>query len=153
MDANDSRSRHNECGLNGDLCRPFDNNTFAFRCPASCSKASILEPYAVGGQMINYMPLVIGGPMGGSGPRGAVYRGDSFICAAAIHSGYLRDVDGGCGAVKLVGERSNYPADSSHGIDSIAFDSWFPQSFEFIKGTSAKCQDLRWSLLAVSVTY
>jgi hypothetical protein len=91
--------------------------------------------------------------MGGEGPNGAVYRGDSFICSAAIHSGYLRDTDGGCGVVKLVGERSNYPSYESHGLGSIGFDSWFPQSFEFIKGTSAQCRDLRWSLLAVSVVY
>jgi hypothetical protein len=152
-DANGSRSRHNLCGLNGDFCRPFDNSTFAFRCPASCGRTSILEPYAVGSQMINYMPLVIGGPVGGAGASGAVYRGDSFICSAAIHSGYLRDKDGGCGVAKMVGERSSYPAYSAHGMNSIEFDSWFPQSFEFIKGTSAQCRDLRWNLLAVSVVY
>jgi LCCL domain-containing protein len=150
-----NRSRHNGCGINGDSCRPFDNATFAFRCPASCIKAKILEPYAVGDEMINYRPLVIGGPMEDNADSYAdsIYRGDSFICATAIHSGYLSDEKGGCGVLRLVGERSSYPATSRHGIKSIGFNSYFPQSFGFVKDTTATCEDLRWPLLAVSVTY
>jgi LCCL domain len=150
-----NRSRQNGCGINGDFCRPFDNSTFTFRCPASCLKAQILEPYAVGDTMINYRPLVIGGPMNNDGDTHAqsVYRGDSFICASAIHSGYLKDEKGGCGVVKLVGERSEYPSTKHHGIKSIGYHSYFPQSFGFVKGTAATCEDLRWPLLAVSVIY
>jgi len=105
--------------------------------------------------MINYRPLVIGGPMDDDGDTysHSVYRGDSFICSAAIHSGYLKDERGGCGVVKLVGERTEYPATKHHGIKSIGFHSYFPQSFGFVKDTSATCEDLRWPLLAVSVTY
>ena len=36
------------------------------------------------------MPLVVGG--GGSSP----YRGDSFLCGAAIHAGVIADATGGC---------------------------------------------------------
>jgi hypothetical protein len=105
--------------------------------------------------MINYRPLVIGGPMDddADGYGHSVYRGDSFICASAIHSGYLKDLKGGCGVIKLVGERSDYPATKSHGIKSIPFDSYFPQSYTFIKDTSATCHDLRWPLLVVSVIF
>ena len=34
----------NGCGLNGNRCRPFSNDTFAFRCPADCHKTQILNP-------------------------------------------------------------------------------------------------------------
>lgn len=84
---------------------------------------------------------------------GAAYRGDSFICPSAIHSGYLNDREGGCGVAKLVGEKQDYPSVKRHKIKSIGFDSYFPLSYSFIKGTASTCKDLRWSLLAVSVTY
>jgi hypothetical protein len=150
-----SRGRANTCGRDGDDCRPFDKLEFPFRCPASCTKTKLGEPYNVGSTEVNYRPLVIGGPMkdGGDGYAQAVYRGDSFICTSAIHSGFMRDRDGGCGVVKLVGERSNYPSVKRHGVESIAFDSYFPQSFTFMKGTSSQCRDLRWNLLGVSATY
>lgn len=147
-------SKGNGCGLNGDQCRPFENTTFTFRCPASCSSRAVLEPYAVGDQEIIYRALIVGGPPEGSWDLDeAHYRGDSFICGAAIHAGYLSNTDGGCGVVKLTGEYSDYPRTRRHTIDSIAFDSYFPLSYTFVKGAASQCQDLRWPLLAVTVTF
>jgi len=147
-------SKGNGCGLNGDQCRPFDDSTFTFRCPASCSSRAVLEPYAVGDQEIIYRALIIGGAAHGSIDLDeAHYRGDSFICGAAVHAGYINDAEGGCGVVKLVGEYSGYPSTKRHDLDSIAFDSYFPLSFTFVEGAASQCQDLRWPLLAVSVTF
>ena len=149
-----NRTKGNACGLNGDECRPFSGNTFTFRCPASCSTAQVFEPYAVGAQEINYRPLVIGGPPPNSTEVSeSFYRGDSFICSAAIHSGYIHNKDGGCGVARLTGGRDNFPSTKHHSIKSIGFDSYFPLSYSFVSGAQAKCQDLRWPLLAVSIAF
>lgn len=140
--------------MNGDRCRPFENSTFTFRCPASCSSRAVLEPYAVGNQEINYRALVIGGPPRGSWDLDeARYRGDSFICGAAVHAGYLSDTEGGCGVVRLTGQHTSYQSTNRHMIDSIGFDSYFPLSYTFVKGAASRCRDLRWPLLAVSVIF
>lgn len=80
------------------------------------------------------------------------YRGDSFICSAAIHAGVITNSGGGCGVVSLTGQQSNYPSITRNGISSIGFDSSFPQSFTF-ETTTTQCRDLSWDLLAVSVVY
>lgn len=144
----------NDCGINGDLCRPFDNSSFAFRCPANCKRVIVAEPHAVGDQEISYVPLVIGGQSGiPNGHDGVQYRGDSFICGAAIHAGYISNTQGGCGVVSLVGEHSNFPSEKRNGISSIGFDSWFPKTFTFLKDTQSQCRDLRWPLLGVSLFF
>lgn len=149
------RRRGNKCGLNGDLCRPFDSSAYAFRCPASCSRAMIYDDYAIGNQTENYRTLVIGGPPEASqgSIEKAIYRGDSFICGAAVHAGYISDEHGGCGVIRLIGEQTSFPASKRHRISSIGFDSYFPLSFEFVPGKSEKCADLRWPLLGLSVTF
>jgi hypothetical protein len=144
----------NDCGLNGDLCRPFDNSTMPFRCPANCKRVQLLNPHAVGDQEVNYRPLVIGGPTDKKETlKNTYYRGDSFICGAAIHAGFINDAYGGCGVVSQVGEKSNFPSVNRKRMQSIAFDSYFPKSFGFLPGTAAKCRDLRWPLLGVSLTF
>ncbi|KAF1813594.1 LCCL domain-containing protein [Eremomyces bilateralis CBS 781.70] len=144
----------NECGVNGRDCSPFDNATFAFRCPASCEKAEVLEPYAVGGQIVNYRPLVIGGPKElDKGVQSNLYRGDSFICPAAIHAGFSTKRSGGCGVIALIGEQNEFPSTKANGIESIGFDSYFPLSYSFVDGTAAQCPDLRWPLFSVSLTF
>lgn len=134
--------RNNECGLDGIDCRPFSNTSFAFRCPADCGSVRVLNPHHVGPQDINYRPLVIGG--GGGGP----YRGDSFLCGAAIHAGVIDDTAGGCGVATLVGEYYQYFSSSQHNIDSIAFDSYFPLSFTITADPTVKCTapDPRWTV-------
>lgn len=114
----------------------------------------VLNPHAVGDQEINYKPLVIGGPAKDSFNSKPVYRGDSFICQAAIHAGVVSDAEGGCGVVQLAGEQMSYTPSSRHGISSIGFDSYFPKSYTFLDGLSSKCvKDLRWPLLAITVTF
>lgn len=144
----------NGCGLNGQFCRPFDNSSMAFRCPANCRRVQITNPHAVGDQEVNYRPLVIGGPTGlDNSLHNGIYRADSFICGAAIHAGFVSNEQGGCGVVSLVGEKSKFPSVNKNHITSIAFDSYFPKSFTFLTSTAPKCRDLRWPLLAVSLTF
>lgn len=149
----------NGCGLNGDLCRPFTNTTLAFRCPADCDRVEILNPHAVGDQEVVYKPLVVGGPMDHrTGFEGelyddAIYRGDSFICASAIHSGFIKAPTGGCGVITLTGTQHTFPSTKNAGIKSTSFAASFPHTFGFLKGTLSPCADLRWPALAVSVIF
>jgi hypothetical protein len=143
----------NGCGINGNDCRPFNGTGFAFRCPASCASYRVLNPRAVGKQEIVYSPFVIGGPPQNDPQGQAVYRGDSFICQAAIHSGLLANADGGCGVVTTIGAARNYPSSTSNGIASIGFDSHFPLSYIFVPGLQCSAKDLRWPLLGISLTY
>jgi hypothetical protein len=144
----------NDCGLNGDLCRPFANSTMPFRCPANCKRVQLLNPHAVGDQQVNYRPLVVGGPTDKEETlKNTYYRGDSFICGAAIHAGFINDNSGGCGVVSQIGEKTGFPSVNRKHITSIAFDSYFPKSFAFLPGTATKCRDLRWPLLGVSLTF
>lgn len=149
----------NGCGLNGDRCRPFTNTTLAFRCPADCHKAQMLNPHAVGDQEVVYQPLVVGGPTDQQTGveeeilANAVYRGDSFICASAIHAGFFPAAQGGCGVLTLTGLQNSFAASTHHGISSTAFDSAFPHSFAFLPKTLSTCTDLRWPALAISVFF
>lgn len=137
--------RKNECGIDGVNCRPFSNQTFAFRCPAKCGDVKILNPHVVGPREFNYRPLVIG--------TGA-YRGDSFVCGAAIHAGVINDRTGGCGRIKLVGSRDNFPSTTQNGIESIPFDSYFPLSFTLAADDNFRCSpDPRSALLPVSLFF
>ncbi|KAL2151286.1 hypothetical protein VTH82DRAFT_6384, partial [Thermothelomyces myriococcoides] len=87
--------RDNECGLDGVGCKPFSNTSFAFRCPADCASVRLLNPRHIGNQDVNFRPLVIGGG------AGSPYRGDSFLCGAAIHAGAISDATGGCARATL----------------------------------------------------
>lgn len=151
----------NGCGLDGNNCRPFNGTGFAFRCPANCESYRLLNYRAVGAQEVIYRPLVVGGPPDGdsaengtgSVPGNAVYRGDSFICGAAIHAGIVSNAVGGCGVVKTVGRAASYPASTRNGITSIEFDAEFPLSFTFEGSVACKATDPRWALLAISVVF
>ena len=126
----------------------------AFRCPANCKRVNVLNPHAVGSQEVVYRPLVIGGPTDEERSlAGAVYRGDSFVCGAAIHAGFISDRMGGCGVMSLTGAQGPFPSVRQHHITSVSFDSYFPKSFSFVPGTVSQCRDLRWPLLAVSLTF
>ncbi|KAJ5833429.1 hypothetical protein N7474_001740 [Penicillium riverlandense] len=147
------------CGLNGDLCQPFDQEGFAFRCPAGCSQAILLEPYNVGEQELNYRPLVIGGS-GESSRSSGNYRGDSSICVSALHGGLVDDASGGCAILRRTGAHSNFQSVERNGIESIGFPSSFPMSFVLTRETTssgsseatmAECSDIRWSLFTFSV--
>lgn len=70
------------CGLDGAGCGPFqDNSPFDFRCPAQCDNVILQNPRTVGDEQIAFVPLIVGG-----GDTNETYRGDSFICAAAIQA-------------------------------------------------------------------
>ncbi|KAK2782973.1 hypothetical protein FQN52_000525 [Onygenales sp. PD_12] len=150
----------NYCGLNGLKCLPFNEHSFAFSCPANCRQVKVLNPYTIGAEEINYKPMVVGGP---SQPRSEhaqwIYRGDSFLCGAALHAGIIRDERGGCGIVSRLGEKSDYQASERNGISSIGFNSSFPLSFGFIEGDNRasralrSCSDPRWKLLGLSVIF
>ncbi|KAK7752195.1 hypothetical protein SLS62_005939 [Diatrype stigma] len=150
-------SRGNDCGLDGVDCRPFNGSGFAFRCPANCASVQVLNPRAVGAQEVAYRPFVIGGPPdpanNSSSDQSPVYRGDSFLCGSAIHAGVVSNQDGGCGVVQLVGTQQGYAASSQNGIDSIAFDSYFPKSFTFQQDVQCTAKDVRWPLLAITVVF
>lgn len=147
-----SRSINDACGLNGDQCRPFNGSTLAFRCPAQCKLQNVYQPHAVGAQQINYQPFVIGGPTNESDPVGsAVYRADSLICQAGVHTGFVSDSQGGCGALDIVGEYADFKSVKRNGLSSIAFDSYFVKSFSFNKDTRKQCSDQRVPVIVVSV--
>ena len=115
----------------------------------------ISNPRAVGDQEVVYNPFVVGGDTeDGSGP-GLRYRGDSFICQAAVHAGVISNEQGGCGVVTLLGKQYSFPSSDRNGIQSMAFDSSFPRSFSFFPGYTDECGavDLRWPLLAVTIIY
>ncbi|KAG9245442.1 hypothetical protein BJ878DRAFT_501498 [Calycina marina] len=140
----------NLCGVNGNSCRPFNGTGAAFRCPASCITQQVLNSRAVGSYEAIYQPFVIGGPP--SDGELPVYRGDSFICSAAIHAGTINNKNGGCGVLAQVGDYQNYISSTRNGITSIPFDSNFPSSFAFYQ--PADCPtDPRWKLLYISVAF
>ncbi|KAF9694167.1 hypothetical protein EKO04_007886 [Ascochyta lentis] len=144
LDCTDSLwKRKNGCGVDGVNCHPFNNSSFAFRCPSKCADVQLLNAHAVGPFDANYRPLVVGTE---------TYRGDSFVCGSAIHAGIISSRDGGCGRVNLIGEYSNFTSTKSHDIESIPFDSHFPLSFTFTSGDGFKCgSEPRSALLFISV--
>jgi hypothetical protein len=150
---------YNLCGLNGDRCRPFTNATLAFRCPSDCDHQELFNPHAVGDQEVVYSSLVVGGPTDqqtgfeGEITNDAVYRGDSFICTSAIHAGFIKASEGGCGVLTLTGEQRSFEQSKHHGVKSTGFDSYFPHSFGFLEGSRAECKDLRWPALGVTVFF
>ncbi|KAF2832286.1 hypothetical protein CC86DRAFT_88154 [Ophiobolus disseminans] len=146
------------CGLDGRNCLPFDNSSFAFNCPANCLGAHVLNPRAIGNASINYRPLVVGGQSDPAENLAPVYRGDSFVCGAAIHAGVISNGQGGCGVVSLVGDKFDFRALVRNGISSVAYDSTFPMAFSFnqsrtITSAASKCRDPRWNLLILSIIF
>lgn len=136
----------NECGLDGIDCRPFSNNSLAFRCPVGCKDVKVLNPRLIGASEVIYRPLVVGGPG---------YRGDSFICASAIHAGVISDANGGCGRLARIGVRDSFPSSWNQGIESIGFDSYFPMAFTVSKDSGIQCGpgEFRGFLLVVSILF
>lgn len=135
----------NGCGIDGIDCHPFNNASFAFRCPAKCASVQVLNPRAVGPQDVNYRPLVIGND---------VYRSDSFVCSSAIHAGVFKDSEGGCGRVTLMGRHDDFSSVNKHGIESIPYDSYFPSTFSVTPDSNIKCpSDPRQRLLFLDLFF
>lgn len=132
----------NRCGVDG--------AGFAFRCPANCFSYLALNPRAVGDHEVVYRPLVGGGPPDADA---AVYRGDSYLCAAAIHAGLVSNGHGGCGVIALAGRHQGFVASRRNGVASVAFDSYFLLSYHFVPGVTCASADPRWALLAISLAF
>ncbi|KAI6031620.1 hypothetical protein BKA83DRAFT_4203028 [Pisolithus microcarpus] len=115
------------CGLNGELCTPFSNYSFSFRCPAQCSSVVLQNPRIVGDLEIDF-----------AGDSQRTYRADSFLCASAVQA----TSTGGCATVNLVGQFTDYlPSHSS-----------FPMSYRLTTdSTLGQCTDLRNVALAVNI--
>ncbi|OJT02997.1 hypothetical protein TRAPUB_6340 [Trametes pubescens] len=140
-------SANDGCGLDGQFCAPFDNATFDFRCPAQCSSVVLQNPRTVGDEQVDFVPLIVGG-----GDEAGTYRGDSFICAAAVQAGLISNSRGGCATLELTGNFSNYLPFTGHGLTSIGFPTVFPLSFRFNPTTSLhSCADLRNEALAFNI--
>ncbi|KAF8140386.1 hypothetical protein EV363DRAFT_1393295 [Boletus edulis] len=136
------------CGLNGELCAPFTNTSFDFRCPAQCASVVLQNPRLVGNVELDFVPLLVGG-----GDMQKTYRGDSFICSSAIQAGLISDSRGGCASVQLVGTFTNYLPVAASGLTSVGFPSVFPLSFRFSPSTAlTHCADLRNFALAFNIT-
>ena len=156
---NPDRPNSIACGLNGQNCEPFNDRTFAFRCPATCRDTIISTAETIGNQEINYRNVVIGGSLKTNSTSIPIYRGDSFICGAAIHTGLFDNQYGGIGIVSSIGEQRSFPSVQSNGILSIEYNSSFPIAFTFpengqpILNSKSLCRDPRWALLAISVLF
>ncbi|TFY77634.1 hypothetical protein EWM64_g6379 [Hericium alpestre] len=140
-------SANDGCGLDGQVCAPFTNTTFDFRCPAQCASVILQNPRTIGDEQMNFQPLIVGG-----GDDQQTYRGDSFICAAALQAGLISDSRGGCGTINLVGNFTDFLPRSAHGLTSIGFPSVFPLSFRFSPSPPfGNCADLRNEALVLNV--
>ncbi|KAJ7487449.1 hypothetical protein B0H11DRAFT_1721030 [Mycena galericulata] len=134
----------NGCGLNGEACAPFNDSSLDFRCPAQCSGVILANPRAIGDEKMAFVPLIVGG-----GDANRTYRGDTFICAAAIQSGLISDSRGGCGTLDLIGNFTDFLPTTGHGLTSIGFPTVFPLAYRFRDTTSlTHCEDLRNPALA-----
>lgn len=71
---------NSKCGLNGVDCLPSEYGQYDFRCPAACD-VILQNSRTVGNGQQEYVPLIVGG-----GDMNGTYRGDSFICSAAIQA-------------------------------------------------------------------
>lgn len=69
------------CGLDGADCLQSEDSTFDFRCPAQCRSVILQNPRTVGNEETAFVPLIVGG-----GDSNKTYRGDTFICAAAVQA-------------------------------------------------------------------
>ncbi|KAI0271398.1 hypothetical protein BC834DRAFT_859294 [Gloeopeniophorella convolvens] len=140
-------SANDGCGLDGDGCAPFTDSSFDFRCPAQCASITLHNPRTIGDEQVNFKPLIVGG-----GDANFTYRGDSFLCAAAVQAGLVSDSRGGCGTVNLIGNFTDFLPRTSHGLTSLAFPTTFPLSFRFSASSPfGHCSDLRNEALAFNV--
>ena len=136
-----------DCGLNGTSCSPFTDYSYTFRCPGRSLSTELLNDRTVGAEEVIYQPLVVGG-----NDDLHTYRSDSWICAAAIHHGLFKNEKGGCGALELVGDFTNYVGGTKNGVKSTSFPSSFISSYRFTdSATASNCEDLQWNILGFNV--
>ncbi|CEH15644.1 hypothetical protein CBOM_04391 [Ceraceosorus bombacis] len=133
-----------QCGVDGESCAPFaSNSSVPFRCPAGCAGTTLGSARAVGSELPNFVPLIVGGGDNLVDGR-RVYRADSFVCAAAQHAGVIDGRTGGCGTLWLGGASTSYESAARNGLTSIGFNSTFPVSFFFDESAQQSgCHDTR----------
>ncbi|KAM8828848.1 secretory phospholipase A2 receptor isoform 3-T3 [Spinachia spinachia] len=97
----------------------FSNDKMTVHCPARCANAY----HRVYGT--------------------SVYRGDSNICAAAIHAGVLLNDGGGdCTLLKVAGQ-DFYPGSTRNGITSLQYNGNYAVSYTFADG-ALRCSGPDW---------
>lgn len=144
------KGKNQYCGINGEDCGASDLKEFFFKCPASCKEDSYTwSETAVANYSTIYRPYVIGGNNS--------YRADSFICASALHHGLAGNNNGFCGRIVFKGPKTNFISEVAGSmIESLPFNSLFPQSYEFDDDfyTNYKisgCRDLRMTLISLNI--
>lgn len=114
------------CGMDGADCEPSSSGQLVpFQCPANCLRDGVIpphRPHRVGGEEVTGRPLVIGGP---------IYRGDSYICPAAVHAGVVDDAAGGCGVARHMGMTNSFSASYMYDVESLDVQTYFPSTFRF----------------------
>ncbi|KAH7104215.1 hypothetical protein BKA62DRAFT_498436 [Auriculariales sp. MPI-PUGE-AT-0066] len=130
------------CGLGGSACMPSSNTPFDFRCAAQCATVILSDARPVGTEEVAFVPFVVGGGDRQEGSSGT-YRGDSFLCQAAIHAGLISESRGGCATANLIGEFTDFVGSVSNGIESTGFPSVFPLSLRLTKSNAYRyCADM-----------
>lgn len=145
-----------KCGMDGVHCEPFSDRLVAFECPAHCLRDGVVDPkkpHLAGEHEIAGQPLVIGGP---------IYRGDSYICPAAVHAGVADDERGGCGVAKYMGMTNSFSSSYIYDVESVDVQTYFPLSFRFtVESEDMACparpagaaSSMRWALPYVSAAH
>lgn len=137
---------NSQCGLDGQDCLPTEYGQYDFRCPAGCD-VILQNPRTVGNEEQKYVPLIVGG-----GDANRTYRGDSFVCSAAVQAGIVSFSKGGCGSIQLVANYTNFIPTNGHGLDSIGFPTVFPIGFRFSQSSNlSRCTDNRMVALAMNI--
>lgn len=119
------KGKNQACGINGVECGAQHLDDFIFKCPASCREDSYTwSDTAIANYSVIYRPYVVGGNNS--------YRADSYLCAAALHHGVTNNNKGFIARIVFKGERAGFPGVlEKNNIQSLPFDSVFPQSYEF----------------------
>lgn len=156
------KGKNGKCGLNGELCTPFEDREVIVKCPALCDRGGwTYSAYPVGDQMVKYTGYTIGGGSKESEKDDDTltypYRADSFPCGSAVHAGVLSPFFGGCVKVSFVGSQLSFNSTmGKYGTDfSVPFPSFFPSSFVFKKlpeGLSG-CYDWRLLVLFINILF
>lgn len=139
-----------KCGMDGINCDQTYGRHVAFQCPANCLRDGVVKgkPHLAGSHEITNQPLVIGGP---------IYRGDSYICPAAIHAGVSDESQGGCGVAKYMGMTNSFSSSYIYDVESIDVQTYFPLTFRFtVESEDMACppaRDSSWTLPYVSAAH
>ncbi|KAK8850721.1 hypothetical protein IAR55_004641 [Kwoniella newhampshirensis] len=132
------------CGVNGTDCvedlTGIDGKEF--RCMGGCKETTLGNPRWIGDEKVDRVPLIVGG---GDGQR--TYRADSWVCASAIHSSLISPTLGGCVTFHALPYRfgfSDFVSSDSHGLQSTAFQPFYPGAFRLSSLPSTGCLDIHY---------